>query len=327
MKNLLWLACCAMSVVGFNSQANSELTVYTYQSFVSDWGPGPALTKSFEQQCDCTIDWVGLDDGVAILNRLKLEGKRNKADVILGLDTNLIPETEAINAVQAHQLTLPKLAIDWQDNNFVPFDYGYFAFIYNTEKLKNPPSSMKQLVEEFNGSILYQDPRTSTPGQGLMLWVKALYGDDSSQAWSKLKDKTVTVTKGWSEAYGMFLKGEADLVLSYTTSPAYHMVAEQENRYQAAEFSEGHMSQVEVAAISATSQQVELAQQFLSFLVSAPAQKIIATTNWMLPVNPDAELPEAFSTLVQPKPLSIEQHTVSQQRQQWTKEWRNAVSQ
>ncbi|MDO6575283.1 hypothetical protein Q4528_14295, partial [Staphylococcus pasteuri_A] len=68
------------------------------------------------------------------------------------------------------------------------------------------------------------------------------------------------------------------------------------------------MSQVEVAAISATSQQVELAQQFLSFLVSAPAQKIIATTNWMLPVNPDAELPEAFSTLVQPKPLSIEQH-------------------
>ncbi|WP_411992158.1 thiamine ABC transporter substrate binding subunit [Agarivorans sp. DSG3-1] len=327
MKNLLWLACCAMSVVGFNSQANSELTVYTYQSFVSDWGPGPALTKSFEQQCDCTINWVGLDDGVAILNRLKLEGKRNKADVILGLDTNLIPETEAINAVQAHQLTLPKLAIDWQDNNFVPFDYGYFAFIYNTEKLKNPPSSMKQLVEEFNGSILYQDPRTSTPGQGLMLWVKALYGDDSSQAWSKLKDKTVTVTKGWSEAYGMFLKGEADLVLSYTTSPAYHMVAEQENRYQAAEFSEGHMSQVEVAAISATSQQVELAQQFLSYLVSAQAQKIIATTNWMLPVNPDAELPEAFSTLVQPKPLSIEQHTVSQQRQQWTKEWRNAVSQ
>jgi ABC-type thiamine transport system substrate-binding protein len=31
--------------------------------------------------------------------------------------------------------------------------------------------------------------------------------------------KTVTVTKGWSEAYGMFLDGEADMVLSYTTSP------------------------------------------------------------------------------------------------------------
>lgn len=38
--------------------------------------------------------------------------------------------------------------------------------------------------------------------------------------------KTVTVTKGWSEAYGLFLKGESDLVLSYTTSPAYHIIAE-----------------------------------------------------------------------------------------------------
>ncbi|MPW29204.1 thiamine ABC transporter substrate binding subunit [Agarivorans sp. B2Z047] len=327
MKKLLWLACCTLSVFGLNAQANSELTVYTYQSFVSDWGPGPALSKAFEAECNCSINWVGLDDGVAILNRLKLEGKRNKADIILGLDTNLIPEAEAIGAVQAHQLTLPNLAIDWQDNNFVPYDYGYFAFIYNTESLKNKPSSMKELINEFDGTILYQDPRTSTVGQGLMLWLKALYGDDTEQAWSKLKDKTVTVTKGWSEAYGMFLKGEADLVLSYTTSPAYHMVAEQENRYQALGFSEGHMSQVEVAAISATSQQVELAQQFLAFLVSAPAQQVIATTNWMLPVNPEAELPEAFSTLVTPKALSLDQATVSQQRKAWTKEWRNTVSQ
>ncbi len=27
----------------------------------------------------------------------------------------------------------------------------------------------------------------------------------------KLAAKTVTVTKGWSEAYGLFLKGESDL--------------------------------------------------------------------------------------------------------------------
>ncbi|WP_432464528.1 MULTISPECIES: thiamine ABC transporter substrate binding subunit [unclassified Agarivorans] len=327
MKKLLWLACCAISLVGFNSQAKTPLTVYTYQSFVSEWGPGPALTKAFEKQCDCSINWVGLDDGVAILNRLKLEGGRNQADVILGLDTNLIPETKALNAVQAHQLDLPKLAIDWQDKDFIPFDYGYFAFIYDNEKLKQPPTSMDQLINNFDGTILYQDPRTSTPGQGLMLWVKALYGDKASSTWQKLQAKTVTVTKGWSEAYGMFLKGEADLVLSYTTSPAYHMIVEQENRYQAAQFSEGHMRQIEVAAISATSKQPQLAQQFLSFLLSKAAQQTIATSNWMLPVTSDLELPEAFGTLISPKTLTLDPQTVSQQRQQWTKEWRNAVSQ
>lgn len=327
MKKWLWLACCTLSVLGASAQAKQQLTVYTYQSFVSDWGPGPALSEAFEAQCDCTINWLGLDDGVAILNRLKLEGKRNQADVILGLDTNLIPETQTIGAVQDHQLELPKLAIDWQDQQFIPYDYGYFAFIYNTDTLQDKPTSMEQLLNDFKGSVLYQDPRTSTPGQGLMLWLKALYGDDAAQAWNKLQQKTVTVTKGWSEAYGMFLKGEADLVLSYTTSPAYHMVAEQEHRYQALPFSEGHMTQIEVAAISATSQQVELAQQFLNFLLSAPAQQIIATSNWMLPVNPNAELPAAFSSLIQPKALSIEQNTVSQQRKNWIKEWRNAVSQ
>ena len=31
-------------------------------------------------------------DGVALLNRLKLEGKDTKADIVLGLDTNLTAE-------------------------------------------------------------------------------------------------------------------------------------------------------------------------------------------------------------------------------------------
>ncbi|MBQ4797209.1 thiamine ABC transporter substrate-binding protein, partial [Pectobacterium versatile] len=78
-----------------------------------------------------------------------------------------------------------------------------------------------------------------------------------------LAAKTVTVTKGWSEAYGLFLKGEADLVLSYTTSPAYHLIAEKKDSYAAANFSEGHYLQVEVAAQLAGSKNPQLAARFL----------------------------------------------------------------
>ncbi|MBT4323957.1 MAG: thiamine ABC transporter substrate-binding protein, partial [Rhodobacterales bacterium] len=28
-----------------------KLTIYTYDSFVSDWGPGPAIKKAFEKTC------------------------------------------------------------------------------------------------------------------------------------------------------------------------------------------------------------------------------------------------------------------------------------
>lgn len=52
--------------------------------------------------------------------------------------------------------------------------------------------------------------------------MQKVYGDKTPEAWQKLAAKTVTVTKGWSEAYGLFLKGESDLVLSYTTSGLPH---------------------------------------------------------------------------------------------------------
>ena len=53
--------------------------------------------------------------------------------------------------------------------------------------------------------------------------MREVYGDKAADAWRKLAPKVVTVTQGWSEAYDLFLKGEADMVLSYTTSPAYHI--------------------------------------------------------------------------------------------------------
>ena len=64
--------------------------------------------------------------------------------------------------------------------------------------------------------------------------MKAVYGDDSDAAWAKLSDNILTTTKGWSEAYfSLFLAGEAPMVLSYSTSPAYHMAVEGTDQYQA----------------------------------------------------------------------------------------------
>src|SRR3546814_3986272 len=81
-----------------------------------------------------------------------------------------------------------------------------------------------------------EEPPSTTPCLGLLLWVRPVYGDDAPESWARLARKTVTTTKGWSEAYGLFLEGEAPMVLSYSTSPAYHMIAEDEDRYQAAGF-------------------------------------------------------------------------------------------
>lgn len=311
--------------------AKPTLTVYTYDSFTSDWGPGPQVKKTFEQQCNCELKFVGLEDGVSLLSRLKLEGNNTRADVVLGLDTNLTADARASGLFEAHGLNMSNTTLPaaWDDKTFLPYDYGYFAFVYNQEKLKSPPTSLKELVEDPQApNILIQDPRTSTPGLGLLLWVKKVYGDKAHEAWGKLSKKIVTVSKGWSEAYGLFLKDEAPMVLSYTTSPAYHIIAEKDQRFAAARFSEGHYQQIEVAGLIKSSTQKVLAREFLGFMLSEEFQTIIPTTNWMYPAQLDPKkLPEAFAGLIDPSPaLLFSEDEIAAHRKQWVNEWLEAMA-
>ena len=305
----------------------ADLTVYTYDSFVSEWGPGPKIEKAFEAQCQCDMEFIAVEDGVSILNRLRIEKNNTKADVILGIDDALIEIARGEGLVQSHGVALTglKQELNWDDADFIPFDYGYFAFIYDSEKIVTPPTSLKALIES-DASVIYQDPRTSTPGQGLMLWVKRVYGDQSNAAWEQFAQHTVTVTKGWWEAYSMFLKGDADYVLSYNTSPAYHVVTENKTHYKAAEFSEGLVAQIEVAAITKSSTNQSLAKAFLTFLISPEAQTIIATNNWMLPVIDGLTLPAVFGDLITPKRIGFTPQEVAKQREFWVREWRSAAT-
>ncbi len=309
--------------------AKPVLTVYTYDSFASQWGPGPKIKQAFEQSCGCELHYVTLEDGVSLLNRLRMEGKRSKADIVLGLDNNLLDSAKKTGLFTESALTLPKLNLPggWQDKTFIPYDYGYFAFIYNKKRLPNPPKSLHELVESpEKWRVIYEDPRTSTPGLGFLLWMHKVFGSKTDQAWQQLAAKTVTIPRGWSEAYGLFLKGEADLVLSYTTSPAYHIIEENNHDYAAASFSEGHYLQVEVAGQLANSRQPALAHQFMQFMLSAPFQQTLATGNWMYPVT-QQPLPEGFKQLPLPKiALQYSATEVANQRLPWVQAWQTAVS-
>ncbi len=326
MKHLM-IAAGLLSATTAIAADKPQLTVYTYDSFVSDWGPGPQVKEAFEAVCDCELNLVGVEDGAALLSRIRLEGENSDADVVLGLDTNLINAAKetglfAPSSVSA-EYTLP---IEWTDEVFAPYDWGYFAFVHNADAAA--PANFRELAEG-DTKIIIQDPRSSTPGLGLLLWVQAAYGDEAADIWTGLADNIVTVTKGWSEAYGLFLEGEADMVLSYTTSPAYHLIAEEDASKAAAAFDEGHYMQVEVAAKLAGTDQPELADQFLSFMVSDAFQQIIPTTNWMYPaVTPAAGLPDGFDTLIQPeKSLLYSPDEAAAVRDQALAEWLSALSQ
>lgn len=324
MKNWLFYL---LLVVATAVLAKPTVTVYTSNSFSSEWGPGPAIKKAFEHECDCELKFIPLGDGMAVLNRLRLEGKNSQADIVLGLDNNLLQAAHdtglfAPHKVDTKALTLPS---GWHDNTFLPYDYSNFAFVYDRTKLKIPPRSFHELVNSSAKlTIIYEDPRTSTSGLGLLLWVQKIYGANAPAAWGKLAGKTVTVTKGWSEAYCLFLKGEADMVFSYTTSPAYHIIEEKTNHYAAATFSEGHYQHIEVAGQLTVSKQPSLAQLFMQFILTPVFQQIMFTGNWMYPVT-NMPLPDGFE-VPSHQILSFTPQQVAANRDVWVKSWQQAVS-
>jgi thiamine transport system substrate-binding protein len=195
-----------------------------------------------------------------------------------------------------------------------------------TEKAPGSFEELAAMPKDFK--IVIQDPRSSTPGLGLLLWIKSIYGDKAADYWKRLSPHILTITKGWSEAYGLFLKGEADMVLSYTTSPAYHIIAEEKTNYLAANFKEGHYGQIEVAAMLKSSQNKALAQKFLQFMLSDTFQDIIPTTNWTYPVVKTKKgLPEGFLTLDIPsKMLLMDGKTVEATRKDTINEWMKATA-
>ena len=281
------------------STANSNnLVIWTYDSFNSEWGPAPQVSASFEEKTGIKITWESHGDAGGILSRLLLEGNDANADIILGLDQNLAERALRSGLFEPYRPEgygniYGELILD-ADYRLIPMDYSYFAIVYDSEKIVIPPKTLEELTEpKYRQSLILIDPRTSSVGLGFFCWVKAVYGPAWKDYWRRLEPSILTIAEGWSSAYGLFTRGEAPMVLSYTTSPGYHLEYEQSERYKAAIFTDGHPLQIEAAGLLKSSQNKQNAKIFLDFMLSGDFQNIIPLTNWMYPVI-DTKLPDSF---------------------------------
>lgn len=289
----------AVAALTFSPLQADTLVVLAPDYFGSSWGPGPAIKEGFEARCGCTLDFRTGD----VLPRLMLDGARTEADAVIGLNTDMTLRARETGLFTAHDQSLEALALPvaWEDDIFIPFNWSYTAWVYDNTQLENPPTSFAELLERDDISLVWQDPRSSASGLALLLWVDQVFGEDAEDVWRNLAARTVTVTAGWSESYGMFTSGEADMVLSYTSSPAYHIVAEEDDSKSAAIFDEGHYFMAEVAGVLAGAESPELARDFIAYILSPEFQNMIAYGNWSHPsALPRTEWPEVMRHLPMP---------------------------
>lgn len=318
--------------------AAEEIVVYTYDSFVS-WGPAQAIKEKFEAMFPgVTLVWVAVGDSSEMLSRLIAELRlgRTPADVFLGLADVELPRALAHGVFQPYDPEkIPNLADVPQDLIFdktghvLPYDHGYVTFVYDSQLLPEElvPKTLDDLLRpELRGKIIVTDPRTSSPGLSFLLWTIAHYGEEWPNYWRKLLPNLLTITKGWSEAYDMFLAGEAPIVLSYSTDTAYSYIEHGSLRYQVITPGGEAYRQIEGMGIVRGTPKVELAHAFLNLVLSVEIQELMPTTQWMFPVNSRAKLPAGYEYAVIPeKPVSLDPQLVGEKLEEWLTQWQGLL--
>lgn len=333
--NVLFFSVLCISV-GFASggqeKKDSEiLTIYAYDSFVSEWGPGPLVVPRFEEATGIKVNLVSVGSGGELLTKLELEKNSPKADIVIGISHELLSKVLSSNLFEPYESpvlqSIPQSLQFDKTHSLLPFNYASYSFNYDSEELEEIPTSLDDLLDEkYKRSIIIMDPRTSSVGMGLLEWTVKVYGDDYVSWWRGVKDNILTVADGWSSGYGLFTEGEAPIVLSYITSPVYHLMYEESDRYKSTVFENGNYVALEGVGILKSSKHKENAKKFVDFLLS-DAQLDIAIANIMFPVNKDVILPPEFATIEEPKKiLQLDHDVISQFRDTWIKEWVEVMS-
>ncbi|MCS7240479.1 MAG: thiamine ABC transporter substrate-binding protein [Candidatus Bipolaricaulota bacterium] len=334
MRKFLGVLLAMVAVCGWAK----ELVVYTYDSFVS-WGPALAIKERFEAMFPgVQLVWVAVGDSSEMLSRLIAELRlgETRADVFLGVGDMEFPRALAHGVFQPYDpekipnlMDVPAALIFDQTGRVLPYDHGYVTFVYDSELLPGElvPKTLDDLLRpELKGKIVIEDPRTSSPGLAFFLWTIARYGEGWLDYWRKLIPNLLTITKGWSEAYDIFLAGEAPIVLSYSTDTAYSYIEHGSLRYQVITPNGEAYRQIEGMGIVSGTDEPELAHAFLNLVLSVEIQELIPTTQWMFPANARAKLPAGYEYAVIPeRPVFIDPQLVQEKLEEWLSLWQSLL--
>ncbi|MFN8790458.1 MAG: thiamine ABC transporter substrate-binding protein [Bdellovibrionales bacterium] len=301
--------------------------IFTYSSFASKWGPGPVLKELYEQSCNCIVEFIEGADTAILLQRLRIEGKKLGADLVVGFDQYDLQK--AVVELNWRSMDFSSLDVDsmvksaLKNEFFVPYDWGVLSFVTREDSRIAPTISLDDLTRsDLTRRIALQDPRTSSVGLQFVMWVLKTKGTDEGWKYlERMMQQAHSYSPSWSTAYGLFKSGQVDLVFSYVTSPLYHLIEEKNENFRALEMVEPQPVQVEFAGIPSFCRYCQLAEGFLNLLLSPEGQKIVMEKNYMMPVLRTVRSGTPFENLKIPFRLLEVDYPSVNQIEQVQKQW------
>lgn len=315
---------------GCAAQKGKILTVYTYASFPA--ALVEEIQNHFQKEHGVRVDVKTFGDTGPIINRLLREKDSPKADAVIGLDNNYLFRVKKLGLFRPYRpKALPRLREEMvfdPDFQLIPYDFGYIVFNYNSEIVSPVPATHRDLLNSaYQDAIVVQSPLSSSPGQAFLLATIALFGEDGYlDYWQGLKNNGVFVAPGWDEAYGMFTNKERSIVLSYGTSPVYHLIYENSEQYKALVLDNAAYAQIEGVGIVKGTKQASLAEALVEYMLSKEFQEKLPEAQFMYPAVNDAKLPDSFRVAAKvDRLLNLPPEKVAKNLDRWLADWEKAM--
>jgi len=318
------------------------LTIMTHDAFaVSD-----SVVATFENANNVKLQFIKSGDAGAALGKAILAKGQPLADVFYGVDNTFLSRAldEGIyqpyhspvlaNIPDAYKLdpTDNALPVDWGDV-CLNYDKAYF-----TQHGLAPPGSLEDLTRpDYKNLTVTENPATSSTGLAFLLATIGHFGDPGYlDYWRSLRANGVQVVDSWDTAYDTDFSGSAGhgqwpIVVSYGSSPPFEVIGAPQpltDAPTAAVVSDGScFRQIEFVGILKGTQNLDLAQKWVDFMLSPIFQADMPLQMYVFPVNSNAPLNPVFQKYmaIPAHPAVVSPADIAAHRDAWIEAWTNTV--
>jgi thiamine transport system substrate-binding protein len=342
-KKLTLLAALIIVLLSACSQKTDEpatLTVMTHDSFAIS----EDVVAIFEQEYGVEVRFLQSGDAGTMLNQAILSREAPLADVLYGVDNTFLSRALAEDIFLAYES--PRLEsipdafqLDGQ-HRAIPIDYGDVCLNYDIAYFQdaeiNPPADLDALTQpEYESLLVVENPATSSPGLAFLLATIGHFGSDGYlDYWADIRANDVLVVNDWETAYYCEFShsgGTRPIVVSYGSSPPAEVYfAEEELSEPPTGVVTANTScfrQIEFAGILRGTENEDLAQAWIDFMLSIEFQEDMPLNMFVYPVISQAELPSVFAqyAVIPAETAYVAPDDIAAQRDAWIDAWTQAV--
>jgi len=316
------------------------ITLVTHDSFAVS----RSVLAAFTRATGITVKVLPTGDAGVALNQAILTKDDPIGDVLFGVDNTFL--SRALEAGIFERYTSPELThvpstyrLD-PTGHAAPIDHGSVCINYDKHWFDqhhlDPPGTLEDLTKAaYRGTLVVENPATSSPGLAFLLATINRFGDGGwLQYWESLRANDVEVVNGWEQAYnGDFSAGEGDgdrpLVVSYASSPAaaVYFSDPRPSTSPIGTVLDTCFDQTEFAGVLHGTRHPKAARRLVDFMLSRQFQEDVPLQMFVFPVRDDAKLPPVFEKFaeVPTDPASIPPSLIGTQREAWINQWTDTV--